>query len=355
MDRRDFLKSTGGVAAAAAGVATGAGLQAERAIAAPAVSSGLRTLTLATPWANSTAGYADEALRLARRIETVCDGALRVDLVTSSGPEAETDMCLALVHRHTAHHPAFSFFAGLPGETALAASELDGWLIAGGGQELWDEIAASLGIKPLLAGHAGAEPVLWSRRPVASLDDLSQLRLFTRGLNADVARGLGAVPVALDETSVELAVATGDLDAVEWGSLVHASALAIPAYLPFGLKGAFGAAGSVLALDIKLGVWERLSGTERSALAAAASAEFRATLAEDCAARQMIEGAVRTRFGAAIERPTPELCAATERVAATIVAHAAGYDARAAQINASYLLYRRSISGQFRSEAMAHS
>ena len=354
MDRRDFLKSTGGAAvAAAAGVVSASTLAADDALAAPALSTGVRTVTLAAPWEKIPTGYADDALRLARRIEAACEGVLRVDLVTADGPIADTDMTLALVHRHVTDHPAFAFFAGLPGETGLSATDLDGWLIAGGGQSLWDELAAELGIKPLLAGHTGADPVLWSRRRISSLDDLSNLPLFTRGLSADVARGLGALPVALEEAAVAPAIAAGGIDAAEWGSLVQASAIALPAAMPFGLKGAFGRGGAALALDVKLSIWERLTSIEKSAITAAASAEFRTTLAEERAVLPMIEAAVRARFGARIARPSPDLAAAMERIAAAVVAHAAGHDVRANRINASYLMYRRSISARGHDEALS--
>lgn len=353
MHRRDFLKSTGGAAAAAAtvGVAARAGLDIEPALAAPAVSHAPRTLTLAMPWAGNTSGYADDALRLARRIETACDGAVRIELVDGADDRAGTAMTIAPVNAHVAHHPAFAFFAGLPGETGLEAADLDGWLIAGGGQELWDALASDIGVKPLLAGHSGSDPVLWSRTPIAMIDDFAGRRIFARGLAADVVRGLGGLPVVLDEAAAERGLAAGEIDAAEWGGLVHASAIGLPRAMPFGLAGAFGPASSALSLDIRLDVWERLGGAERTAIAAAASAELRAVLAEDRAARGMIEGAVKARFGAVITRPSSALRAAIDCVAAAIVAHAAGYDADAQRINTSYLTYRRAIGRRDRGVA----
>ncbi len=67
----------------------------------------------------------------------------------------------------------------------------------------------------------------------------------------------------------------------------------------------------------------------------------------------MIEAAVRSRFRARIARPSPDLAAAMERIAAAVVAHAAGHDVRADRINASYLMYRRSISATSSEEALA--
>ena len=63
MDRRDFLKSTGGAAvAAAAGVVSASTLAADDALAAPALSTGVRTVTLTAPWEKILAGYADDLL-----------------------------------------------------------------------------------------------------------------------------------------------------------------------------------------------------------------------------------------------------------------------------------------------------
>ncbi len=54
----------------------------------------------------------------------------------------------------------------------FAAQDFATWLTVGGGRLLWDDLAAEVGVKSLLAGHSGAPPPLWSAAPLAGLSDL---------------------------------------------------------------------------------------------------------------------------------------------------------------------------------------
>jgi TRAP-type mannitol/chloroaromatic compound transport system substrate-binding protein len=346
MDRRDFLKSTAGAAALAGSVA-GAGTAA---VAAPSVVTH-RTLPFIMPWRAAVAGHADDGLRLARRIESASDGALRFDiihgdLIHGDRPPRGAGLAYVPAQLRVATHPAFAFFAGLPGRSALHALELDGWLTTGGGQDLWDELASAHGFKPLLAGHGGSDPVLWSRSRIEAPEDVAGRRILARGLAAEVVRALGGSPVGADARVEETSVEADDLDVVEWGSLVHAAAGGVPARYPFGLRGAFGSAGAAMSLEIEIGLWESLPASQRAIVAAMAAAEFRESVANAAATRRMTEAALMARFGAAIDDPSFEFRSAVDRIAAVVVAHAAAVDAMARRVNASYAVYRDATTRQ---------
>lgn len=337
MDRRDFLRTTGGLAA----LATGCASATAPAVADPAVASSARTVTFASPWAAHHAGYSDDAHRLARRIETAMNGAFSFELCNGSAERGS--FTVTPVQSNVALHPAFAFFGGLPGSNALAPLELDAWLTTGGGQELWDDLAARHGFKPLLAGHTGTNPVLWSRAPVMRSDGLAGLQVIARGLDIDVVRALGARPVIGDEMAREAALVAPDTAAVVWGSLVHASAVDVPARYSYGVAGAFGSAGHTVALEIDLSVWNSLTSAQQTAVAAVAQSEFRAAVADAEATRSAITEALAGRCGTVIASPTPEFADAVSRIAAAIVAHTAAHDAIAARIDRSYSSFRRAI------------
>jgi TRAP-type mannitol/chloroaromatic compound transport system substrate-binding protein len=338
MDRRDFLRSTGGLAA----LATGCASVAASATAETNVPSGpQRTYSFASPWVLHHAGFADDAHRLARRIEAATGGALALDL--RSGSRDRADFTMKPVQSDVLLHPAFAFFGGLPGDDVLAPRELDAWLATGGGQDLWDDLAASHGFKPLLAGHTGPDPVLWSRSPISRSVDLAGQRVVARGLDAEVVRALGAIPIMADETALEAALSAPDTTAVVWGSLVHASASAVPTHFPHGLCGALGSAGGAIALEIDLSVWNDLTDAQQTAISAAAHSEYRASIADTEATRVAVAQAIATRTGAVIAFPPPEFTAAVSRIAAAVVAHTAAHDAVAASIDRSYSSFRRAI------------
>jgi TRAP-type mannitol/chloroaromatic compound transport system substrate-binding protein len=339
MDRRDFLRSTSGLAALAAGCASANVSTAKADVSG--LSSDLRSFTFAFPWQAHHAGFADDANRLARRIEAVAGGAIALKL--HAGSSARADFTVSLVQSEIALHPAFAYFGGLPGGDALSPTDLEAWLATGGGQELWDDLASGHGFKPLLAGHTGTHPVLWSRAPISKSDDLAGRRVVARGLDAEILRALGAIPVVADETSLEAALSAPDTAAVLWGSLVHASAAGIPQRYPHGLSGALGSAGGALALEIDLDVWDGLTPMQQLAITSAAHSEFRTATADIEATRTAVSQAITGRYGAKIEVPPPEFSAAVSRIAAAIVAHTATHDTTASRIDGRYSSYRHAL------------
>src|SRR5262245_261438 len=100
MDRRDFLKTGGAVAARAA-----AGGAAAQQPLAPAVQSGVMHLLLVSSREPDTPCFA--ARRLARRLETVSGGHFSVEL--RNGSAAEADFTFGGANEHARYHPAFAF------------------------------------------------------------------------------------------------------------------------------------------------------------------------------------------------------------------------------------------------------
>lgn len=335
MHRRDFLRSTGGLAAvAASGAAASLPAEAASTVASP------RALTFATPWQEHHAGYAGDAHRLARRIEAALDGTVRL----SDRPLSATrgDIGFFPVQSDVALHPAFAYFGGLPGEDALSAADLQTWLMVGGGQDLWDDLARPFGFKPLLAGHTGSTPVLWSKVPIRLPADLAGLVLVARGLDAEVARALGASPVVTAEQDLESLLQSAETEAAIWGSVVQSSALSIPKHFPFGISGAFGPSGGTIGLKIDLALWDGLSASEQAAITAIAREEFQLAVADADLTRSAVAHAVNTTFKCQLELPAPAFTAAVSRIAAAIVAHTAAHDTASRQIDRSYTSFRRS-------------
>ena len=342
MDRREFLKST---AAAAAG-ATTATAAAETALAAPALSQGRQQLRLAMPWADAVAGPADQAHRLCQRIAQATGGRLRIapSFEVADGLAAvragDADLCFASAHDNVEVHRGFAYFAGLPGERGLSPQHLQTWISLGGGQALWDELAADLGIKPLLAAHTGSRSYLVATERIDSMSALAGRKAHVAGLARDVARGLGLEPVSIAPGQLSGALRRGEILAAECGGAIISYALGLPAAAAYWAGTSIHRNGTALSLAIRRDLWERLPGAEQAALTAAAAAEYQLSLAEEEAHRHMLfpePPAERTWPLAA------ELSHAIRRVADAVVAHAAGADARTRRINDSYAAFRQSV------------
>jgi len=336
MDRRDFLKTGGAVVATGAAVVAPAGAAEPGPAVAPAILPGAKAITLATTWAPQGPGAAHE--RLARRIEMATDGRYRIEV----GAGADPDLVYGPAGRPA--DPAFAFFAGLPFGQGLDARAQQTWLAVGGGQTLWDDLAAERGFKPLVAGHTGAGGGVWSTARLEQVSDLAGVTVGVQdGICADAVRALGAVPVAIDPGDVKAALAEGRVDAADWLA-PHAATdlqpLAQRLYRP-----GFKRDGVVLSLEVGLSLWERMSAADQAILEACAAEEHRLSLAEAYAhallaapAETPAKWPVRLGFSA-------ELSRALEAAARDAVAGLARSSDVARRIHDSHQAFRRMLGG----------
>jgi len=342
MDRREFLKSTGAVAAISA-IGTSAAV-ADNAPAAPVISKQLVELRLALPWTESSAGPADWARRLSKHVASLSDGRFRlaptfeVDGGITAVRAGDADLYFGDIADDADAHRAFAYFSALPGDHGLAPQHLQAWLNVGGGQELWDDLAGDLGLKPLLAAHTGTRSLLLARERIETMGALTGRHVRVHGLARDVVRGLGLTPVEFPPGQIAASMQTGEVLAAECGGAIVSYALGLQSAAPYEAGASIHGNGRALALCVRRGLWEDMGTSERAILSAAAATEFHASLTEEEAHRPLLHPP------APQERIWPvaaELAHAIRRVADAVVAHTAGYDATAARIAASYAAFRR--------------
>ena len=334
MDRRDFLKTTG-AAAVTAGTAVSTTQAAADAPAAPAILSGTRLLTLASEQAPEPVGFGPE--RLARRIETATDGRIRIDIRHGT---ADADLTYGSATRHADLHPAFAFFAGLPFGQGLDAPAQQAWLTVGGGEMLWDELAAEFAFKPLLAGHTGPSAGVWAGARLETPADLARATLHVEGLAADVLRALGATPVRLASHELRPALAGGRIQAAEWwGPPALASGglqpLAQRLYEPGFHRG-----GVASSLDVRRSVWDAISGADRAIFEACAAQEYHLSLAE-ARAHAMLAGQIAAPAKWPVRLAWAEVVSdAFDQALAEVVEGVAAKDPGARRIHDSYQAFR---------------
>jgi TRAP-type mannitol/chloroaromatic compound transport system substrate-binding protein len=157
MQRRRFLAVTGAIVGAAT-------------LAAPAIAQGVRELKMVTSWPKNLPGLGTSAVRLARAITAITNGRLQVkvfgdgELVNAFEVFDAVSSGLAEMYHSAEYYwenrsPAFNFFAAVP--FGFTADEIASWIQWGGGQELWDELSAGFGIKPLMATNTGCQMGGW--------------------------------------------------------------------------------------------------------------------------------------------------------------------------------------------------
>ena len=340
MDRRGFLK-TSGAAAVAAGTASAARAEASDAVqgeAAPAILSGIRRLNLASSWGGDLPGSGAE--RLAHRIETATGGRYRIVLAKDA---TSADLTYGDARALAKSHPAFAYFAGLPFGQGLDAASHDAWLAVGGGQMLWDDLAATFGFKPLVAGHTGASAGVWSSVRLETRSDIAGARLQVSGLAADVARALGATPVEVASHELKAALADGRITAAEWlGSLAAVSPdlepLAGRLYRP-----GFHPAGTLLSIAVARPVWDGLGAADQAIFEACATQEYQLSLADVRAHAWLTAQLERPAKWPVRETLPAELSAELEAAAGDVIAQVAATDHAARRIHDSYQAFRRVV------------
>ena len=211
MKRRHFL------AAAGTGAAT--------TLAAPAIAQERTEWTMVSPWPKGAPGVGVNAQRVADRITEMSGGRLTVKLYAAGElvPPFESmdavqsgnaDMMHATPYYWVGKSPSLNYFTTVP--FGLNAVELAGWLYHGGGQALWDEAYAALGVRAFYAGSSGVQAGGWFRREIDTLDDIRGLKIRIAGLGGEVFRRLGAAVVLLPPGEIFPAMQSGTVDAAEW-------------------------------------------------------------------------------------------------------------------------------------------
>lgn len=361
MHRRDFLKGSS-AAALAVGTATAAAAQAAKAaddakaLAAPALMPQRRTLRMVSLWPDAVTGPGDHVRRLAKRIEAASDGRLLIEITDqpATGADAfkavmtgDADLYVGHEHAHRELHPAFSYFAGLPCRTGMDIDRFNAWLMAAGGQDLWDDLATEFNMKSLVIGHSGSAHGLLTRQPINARADFKGRRIAVDGLAADVLDAVDAKPIENMTNPVDALITDAALDGIECNGLpstlsrersVHFHRAAQHRMLP-GLNDA----GYALTLGLRRSFWDGLANSERITLSAIACEALATSRADAIAEARNAALLDQLAFGSVHHlHPLQWRIVSTEltRIAETIVADLSGHDDHARRINASYMAFK---------------
>jgi len=110
--------------------------------------------------------------------------------------------------------PAASFFSSVP--FGLSAEEMNGWLLKGGGLELWQQLYAPFDLIPMPGGNTGAQMAGWFNKEINSLDDLKGLKMRIPGLGGEVLKRAGGNPELIAGGEIFSALEMGRIDAAEF-------------------------------------------------------------------------------------------------------------------------------------------
>ncbi len=280
MKRRQFLKK-GAVGVAGAATAT--------AFAAPALAQKRIEMVIVSTWPRDFPGLGTGIQRLAKRIDDMSDGRIKVqyfaakervgafdsfDEVASGNAQAYH----AADYYWKGKHLGWAYFTAVP--FGLTYTEINAWIRFGGGQELWDELAKGFGLKCVMAGNTGVQMGGWFRKEINSVDDLKGLKMRIPGLGGDVMAKLGASPVSIPGGQIYENLVSGAIDATEWVGPWNDSFMKFYEAAKYYYYPGMHEPGSMLSFGMNLSWWSKLTKSDQLIIEAAAAMENDVMMAE---------------------------------------------------------------------------
>lgn len=220
MNRRKFL-TTGLGAAAAAG-----GLAAPAIVKADSEKTFKLKMTCAypggSPFYSTGPGSATDFIK---RVETMSGGRIKIkfyaagELIPALGgfdavQQGTVDMNWGNAYFWSGKSFAAQYFTAVP--FGMDALGMNAWLYEGGGQALWDEVYEPFGLKALPGGNTGMQMTGWFRKPINSIEDFKGLRMRIPGLAGKVYEKLGVSVKLLPGGEIFPALQRGVIDAAEF-------------------------------------------------------------------------------------------------------------------------------------------
>ncbi|MFC1664000.1 TRAP transporter substrate-binding protein [Pseudomonadota bacterium] len=216
--RRKFLKGSALAATAAAGTLTAPAL----ALAAPV------KLKMQAAWGGGI--FLENAKSYVNRVNAMAGKALQIELLPVNSV-VKTSQMQDAVHRgvlDAAHYVPAYWYSKTPVASLFgtgpcfgwSSQEVMGWIYYGGGQELFDEMMAKLGLNlvSFFNSPMPAQPLGWFKEQIKDVSQLKGLKYRTVGLAADVLLEMGMSVVQLPGGEIQPAMKSGLIDAAEFNN-----------------------------------------------------------------------------------------------------------------------------------------
>jgi len=289
MRRRDMLKFGG--AAGAALALGGCGGQATDAAGAPSASTEKYSWNLALAVPSTLPIWGPGLIRFADDVRLLSGGRLDITVHGKGERHKSTDQIFTGVREglyemgHAAAYywigksdehemKAAAFFTTVP--FGMTATGMGAWLAHGGGQELWDELYAPLGLKALPCGNTGVQAGGWFRKPIETVADFENLKMRIPGFGGEVLAAAGGTPEDTQPGEIFQALDQGRIDATEWVGPYHDYLMKFHQAAKYYYTGGWHEPGATLELLINKKAWESLPADLKAVVRTCAAAADRA-------------------------------------------------------------------------------
>ena len=347
MERRKFLKSA---ALAGTGVA----------LAAPAVNAqNAKTITIVSTWPRDFPGLGLSAQRLAERIDTVSGGALRTEYFAAGERVGAFDVFDEVASGNSqayigaeyywgGKHPGYNYFTSVP--FGMTTPEWNAWIKFGGGQQLWDTLAAEFGLKAITCGGTGAQAGGWFNKLINSPEDLQGLKMRIPGLGGTVMSKLGVSTVSLPGGQIYENLVSGAVEATEWVGPYNDYFMKFYEAAKYYYTGGMHEPGGGLGFGMNKAWWDSLTGYEQAVIEACCMEENAAQPEEAAANNGQYLSRLVNDHGVEAVQFNEDVWDAFGTAAEEVFAETRDHSPLAAEINDAYQAALREI-GSWRAAA----
>lgn len=271
MDRRNFIRSTGGVAAATAALAAPAIAQSAPEIKWRMTSSFPKALDTIYGTAETFARYVAEATDNKFQIQVFAAGEIVPGLEAANAASAGTvEMCHTASYYYWGKDPTFALATAVP--FGLNARQQNGWMYYGGGIDLMNEFYAGHNLIAFPCGNTGAQMGGWFRKEIKSLADLAGLKMRIGGFGGKVISKIGVVPQQIPGGEIYQALEKGTIDAAEWVGPYDDEKLGFYKVAPYYYYPGWWEGGAMLHTMVNTAKWGELSPAYQSIVKTACQA-----------------------------------------------------------------------------------
>ncbi len=366
MDRRTFLKVTGACAATTATTravfadtasskavagphSTGISSEnAPQAVATPALKKDILNLRLSMPWPDTLSGPSDQLHQLISNLKSATDDRIQIKIEPASPEETfdigKFDLYFGPLHALKNAPPETQYFSGLPHSAGISATNVESWIASAGGGQLLDELGSQLALKPLLAGHMGEKPGLWSHTPIQSMADLQGRNIAVTSASEGVLRAFGAHPVKIAPASLSDALSNRVIDVAECGSFHTAMSLQLHKSARYVANDVFNPSGTTIALAIAKHRWDEMNKSDQAIFRACTSQSYRMSLTDNRTLESTLAIAITRHHQMKLQTLVNDSNLSWERISDTVLAHVSSSSDLARRIDTSYMAFKNLTS-----------
>jgi TRAP-type mannitol/chloroaromatic compound transport system substrate-binding protein len=216
-ERRRFIATAGGIAAAAAAAV----IDAPNVIAQPKVQ-----WRMSTAWTPALDVNQGAAQRLAKVVDEMSGGRFRIEVFPGgqimppfacfdAASQGTIEAFMAIAYYWTAKEPAFEWFATVP--FGMNPEGMAAWYYQGDGLKLWEEAYAAFNLVPRPGPSISPQMAGWFRRKINTIGDYKGLKMrIGSGQGGKVYVKAGGTAVLTPGAEIYAALERGVIDAAEW-------------------------------------------------------------------------------------------------------------------------------------------